>query len=191
MFLFFFSFFLEPELIIAALDDKGRKLSSLFHLQSEKLIWKSYQRSKCRIRIFVSARNDQLTAFPIHTSDMLVKADSFFSLPLRKIILSEWCSRETSVFMHCEIKIGHITQAFQHSVQPPEIRLRVKAQKLGCCLLRSLLIFVGWWSCVCYTFSVRTFLLILTTSKVCLRVKNWGLYSVCYNQDPSKHFPEV
>lgn len=48
-----------------------------------------------------------------------------------------------SVFMHCEIEIGRITQAFQHSVQPPEIRLRVKAQKLGCCLLWSLLIFVG------------------------------------------------
>lgn len=118
-------------------------------------------------------------------------AGSLFSLPLRKIILSEWCSREMSVFMHCEIEIGHITQAFQHSVQPPEIRLWVKAQKLGCCLLWSLLISVGRCSYVCLTFSVRTFLLILTTSKVCVKVKNWDLYSVCYNQDPSKLFPEI
>lgn len=148
----------EHGLIIAASDDKGRKLSSPFRLQSEKLIWKSYQRSKCRIHFFISAKNDQLTAFSIQTSDTRWNTQpALLSSPLRKIILIEWCSRETSIFMHYEIKSFLITQAFQHSLQTLEIRLRVKSQKLGCCLLWSRLKFVGWWACLCYTFNEDIF----------------------------------
>lgn len=64
-------------------------------------------------------------------------AGSLLSLPLRKIILIEWCSREMSIFTRYEIKTGLITQAIQHSLQssrllPSEVASSLWAGDLMC-----------------------------------------------------------
>lgn len=67
----FFCFLLHKRIITASDEEKQKRGKTIISVPSAKpeVYLESYLRLKCRIHFSISAQNDQLAAFSIHTSD--------------------------------------------------------------------------------------------------------------------------